>query len=213
MHIELITPPAVNPVLLAEFKDHLRIDGNDEDASLGAILSTAVEMLETKLDLALISRTATVYIDAWQCAQSPSKNDWWQGVAEGHVGVLSAPALYTQLPIKPVSQIHEIAVQNQQGDWVIWPSENYIVKPGLDGGVSRRCGKAWPQPGNSKSGIRFNMTYGFGGSWNDVPASLRQAVLMLASYLYANKGNEIAEDAFVASGVRSLISSYVRKRI
>ncbi|CUX16475.1 hypothetical protein AGR6A_Cc110025 [Agrobacterium sp. NCPPB 925] len=46
MTYALIYPPQAEPLTLAEVKAHLRLDGNEEDALLAALLRTAREHLE-----------------------------------------------------------------------------------------------------------------------------------------------------------------------
>lgn len=42
----LVTPPASKPVTLADAKDHLRVDHDDEDAVIAALLDAAVSHLD-----------------------------------------------------------------------------------------------------------------------------------------------------------------------
>ncbi len=204
--------PTVLPVLLEEFKDHLRIDTADEDASLGALLATATELLETKLDLAIIRRTATLFMDRWEIADCATP-EWWQGVVQGSIQTLNVSGSFARLPVRPVENISEISVLNAKGEWQVWPAENYLLKKGLEAGVNRKQGRVWPTPQVAKDGIKISLNYGFGNTWNDVPAALRQAVLMLSSYLYSNKGTAQMEDMFTVSGVMPLIAPYMRKRL
>jgi len=43
---QVISGPAVEPVTLSEAKDHLRVDGNDDDVVIGGMIASAREYVE-----------------------------------------------------------------------------------------------------------------------------------------------------------------------
>lgn len=215
MRIEMTKEPAYSPVLLDELKDHLRIDGAGEDAVLGAVIAASVGQVETWLDGALVNRNADIYLDAWPDAGpvSAQTDPWWNGVADGAMPHLTQERLHAQLPIKPVSSIAAIHVQDATGTEIQWNSDNYYLKPGLNPAVVRKYGRLWPVPGVPAEGIRISVTAGFGADWNTVPAGIRQAVLMLAAHLYYNRGDTPTEPALKASGACSLLKPYREQRL
>ena len=212
MHVVDISKPDILPVLLEEMKDHLRIDGSDEDASLGSFVSVAVQLIEQRYDLAIIGRTAHVFLDRWD-TPARSRDYWWHGIAEGSVQSLFSAGKFASLPVRPLSDVSLIETLSASGNWKQWPAANYSVVQGLEGGINRKAGNNWPQPEMAKGGIRLTVTYGFCTDWNGVPAPLRQAVLMLAAFLYTNRGTGLTEDVFMASGVRPMLAPYERKRL
>ena len=54
------TPPAVEPISLDEAKDHLRIDGDVEDALLGRLIKAARQRIEQTTSRAMISTGMTL---------------------------------------------------------------------------------------------------------------------------------------------------------
>ncbi|MCK0068041.1 head-tail connector protein [Kordiimonas laminariae] len=212
MRVVDIEKTDILPVLLEEFKDHLRIDGADEDASLSSFLSVAVQLVEQRYDMAIIARSAHVFLDRWDIP-GKVKERWWQGVAEGSVESLFCAGKFALLPVKPLISISQIDTQDATGDWQLWPAANYTVVQGLEGGVNRKSGNSWPVPECAKDGIRLAVTYGFSDTWNGIPGSLQQAVLMLAAFLYTNRGTSQTGDVFMASGVKPILSPYERKRL
>ena len=52
MGIQLVTPPAVEPVSLAEMKEHLRVDAVDQDLTIKSLISAARQYAEFLLDSA-----------------------------------------------------------------------------------------------------------------------------------------------------------------
>ena len=61
----LLEGPAVEPVLLAEAKAHLRLDGNAEDELLGAMIAAARVAVETEIRRVLIAQSWRAVFDSW----------------------------------------------------------------------------------------------------------------------------------------------------
>ncbi len=66
MTITIITPPASEPVSLAEAKLFLRIDQNAEDALITTLIAAAREAVETGCGRALITRRVRESLDIWR---------------------------------------------------------------------------------------------------------------------------------------------------
>ena len=215
MRVATISPQSTTHVLLDEIKQHLRIDGADEDAGLGALSAAAVALVESYLDLALIDRTVEIYLDQWAPSERTYRPEaWWSGVAEGSAECLSLSKHEIDLPVKPISAIHEVTVKAVAGgDEVIWPAGNYNLKQGLNPVLVRQYGQPWPVVAAAAEGIKIRATAGFGSSWNDVPASIRQAILLLVAHLYYNRGDEGSTNAMKASGAASLLACYKEARL
>ena len=61
----LLEGPAVEPVLLAEAKAHLRLDGGDEDSLVGALIAAARVAVETEIRRVLIAQEWRVIQEDW----------------------------------------------------------------------------------------------------------------------------------------------------
>ena len=61
----LLEGPAVEPVLLAEAKAHLRLDGDDEDDLVGALIAAARVAVETEIRRVLIAQEWRAIVDEW----------------------------------------------------------------------------------------------------------------------------------------------------
>src|SRR5436190_4991877 len=61
----LLEGPAVEPVLLAEAKLHLRLDGEDEDVLIGALIAAARVAVETEIRRVLIAQRWRAITEGW----------------------------------------------------------------------------------------------------------------------------------------------------
>ena len=163
MALVLIAGPAVEPITLSEAKAHLRIDGGSEDTLLSSLIMTSRLHIEAALGLALITQNWTLLRDQWP------KDD-------------AVP-----LMLRPVQAVGEVRTLNDAGDPTIWESTNYIVDTaGAPGRLIKR-GSGWPVPGQKANGIEIDITAGFGDVASDVPAPIRQALLLLVAHWYEHR--------------------------
>mgnify|MGYP001547471191 CR=1 FL=1 len=65
MTIAELTPPAGEPLTLAEVKAHLRLDGSAEDGLLASLITTARTHLERETGLVLMASGFRLYLDDW----------------------------------------------------------------------------------------------------------------------------------------------------
>ena len=65
MPLQLVTPPAEEPVSLAEAKQHLRVDGGDDDLLIGSLITAARQAAETKTGRQLITARWKLVLDAF----------------------------------------------------------------------------------------------------------------------------------------------------
>ena len=63
MKYQITSQPAVEPISLTEAKDHLRIDGTDEDTYLATIITAARKYCEQYCNRAFITQTWKQYPD------------------------------------------------------------------------------------------------------------------------------------------------------
>lgn len=96
---------------------------------------------------------------------------------------------------------------------VLIDPENWSVlrdsqRPRLVGRFGRNLPRI-PRSGHAE--IRF--TAGYGDSWSDVPADLRQAVFLLAAHFYERRSEGVVSGTMVPFGVLVLIEAYRTTRI
>jgi uncharacterized phiE125 gp8 family phage protein len=180
-------PPAIEPVSLADLKAHLRLDGAIEDALLGSLITTSRLQVEAALALALITQGWLWTLDRWPDASTIA------------------------MPVAPIQNISAITVSTANGTLASVQPADYI----LDGQAvpARLIAKdKWPLPGARANGIQIGFTAGFGLAAIDVPAPLRQAILLLAAHWYGRRDPSGSCGSFPPL-VNDLLAPYRRPRL
>ena len=189
MTIAELMPPAVEPVTLAEVKAHLRLDTDDEDALLAALVRAAREHLEAETGLCLIVRLLRLYLDDWP---------------EGRV---------IQIARGPVQAIEMLTVYDDFGVPVDVSTAGYV----LDGAArpARLILPERPATGRAMNGIEIDFTAGFGESGADVPDTLKRALLLHVAVMFELRGVIAAEDqpGAVPEGYDRLVAPYRLRRL
>lgn len=162
MGLVLTAAPAVEPVTVDEAKAHLRIDHAEEDALLASLITTSRLHIEAALNLAMITQGWCWRFDKWPDAK------------------------VVALPMRPVQSVEAVRIRPADGAVETLSVEDFM----LDGSAPARListNDAWPKPGVSALGIEIAFTAGFGDAVGDVPAPIRQALLMLVGHWYENR--------------------------
>lgn len=173
MIFEITTPPAVEPVSVAEAKNHLRVDIDNDDTLLAIYITAAREYVEGVVRRALITQTLKAYLNAFP-------------------GV-SAVAL----PRPPLQSITSLVYTDGDGSDSTFDAANYsadiVAQPGR---LVLGYNKSWPSPATLATVNPIAITYvaGYGAAGSDVPSIYRQAILLLAGHWYENR------EAIIATG-------------
>jgi uncharacterized phiE125 gp8 family phage protein len=164
MALVLTTGPAIEPVALAEAKAHLRVDGSAEDTLIASLIITSRLHIEAALGLALITQSWSTFLDAWP------------------------PGSQLALPLRPVQSIAAVKLYAADESVATVPADTYQ----LDGAavparLVRRGSLTWPKPSRAANGIEIAFVAGFGDTAADVPAPLRQAILLLVAHWHEHR--------------------------
>ncbi|MEM9734978.1 MAG: head-tail connector protein [Pseudomonadota bacterium] len=166
------TPPAAQPVTLAELKAHLRLahgfaDEGAEDGILALHLGNAVATIEAETAQALIARAFRLETDGW----------------DRHGQLV--------LPVGPVASIDQMEIVSGDQTTSVTPADLSLSTARTRQTLSGLGGlPLTPVPDGGRATLSFTAGYGPAGS--DVPGPLRQAVLLLAAQFYENRAGEEA---------------------
>ncbi len=183
----LTTPPAAEPVTLAEAKAHLRISHSDEDELINRLIAAGRHHLEGRTGLCLINQTWSCYRDRW-----PDFPD-------------------VELPVSPLQTVSAVNVYGEDDVAAVLDPAHYVVdRASRPARLVLRSSRLWPLPGRVANGIEIVVVAGFGAAGSDVPQPLRQALLELVAHWYGNRGETAAA---LPLNLSALIKSFREARL
>lgn len=186
MALSLLSPPLAGPIPLADAKAWLRIEHDDDDASIASLLDACTLHLEAVAGIRLITQSWRQYADAMP-----------------HCGTL-------RLEAGPVRQVTAMRWFDANGDGVEVPAESIILDKAGTPPRLRVLENIDPAP--AINGIEIDLLVGFGDTGNEVPDNLKRALLLLLAHAYEFRG-AVAASAQPASephGFRTLLAPYRR---
>lgn len=190
MHVPVRTvAPALTPVTLTEVKAHCRVEDTASDAVLTGLINAAVSHLDGwsgVIGRCLVTQTWRQDYDAFERC--------------------------LRLPLGPVASITSVTSRNTAGQLATVNGDNYALKTDALGSYVRfKNDYTFPTDLNETSAV--SVTYVAGSAVADVPAALKQAILLLVGLWFENRestiiGNVAAVHLPVA--VDALIAPYRR---
>jgi len=178
----LLSPPALEPLTLDEARAYLRVEHNDEDETVAALVTAARLQIEAQARRALITQTWRLSLDAW-----PDR-----GVIAVRPGPLQSLTAARVYDLDNVA--HAIDTQSFVPDRA---SSALVFTP-------------WSvaEPQRPNAGIELDVICGYGDTPLDVPEGLRQAIRMLLTHWHENRGLVGANASPLPASVSALIAPY-----
>ena len=161
--VEVVTPPAGEPVTLADLKAHLRIDWDDEDAALAGFLTAARQLFELRAGRTVLPTVVREHWAGWP--------------ARPAVFLRSAPVVAAA----PVL----ITYRDAADALVAYPAEHYRLDGPADPALLA-LSPAAPRPPLSVL-RQYPVTVQYTAGWPDaaaVPAVVKAAIKLLAGHYY-----------------------------
>jgi uncharacterized phiE125 gp8 family phage protein len=160
MALLLITPPAAEPVSLAELKAWCRVDASDQDELIGGLGIAAREYVEQALGRQLVTATYDLVLDAF-------------------------PADAIAIPRPPLQSIVSVEYDDRDGVVQTVPSDRYYVDAAsLDvGWIVPLASAPWPATLDAINTVRARFVAGYGDP-NDVPERIKIAIKGLAAWWF-----------------------------
>ncbi len=163
----------------------------DDDYLKTVILPTAVDAVEQYISRTLITKNLRMWMDF---IPGMGRDDSYN-----QNGVIEAPVSYSggtsfrwfDLMSAPVTEVTSINFITDAGDEVVFDDANYIADfsdPDANARIILQRGSVWPTDLRVAKSLFIDYKAGYGAA-TDVPASLKHAVLLIATALYTNRGD------------------------
>jgi hypothetical protein len=193
-------------ISVADLKEFMRIDGNDEDDLIALFRNTAISMIEKDLNYYVFGETQfNLWLDA------PDEYEAAMSRGGQRVTALSEVMRYLnfiEIIKRPLKSVESIKYYGQDDNEYEYSSDYYRVDTlSLLPRVVLTQTSTWPSDIRNSKGIAIAFTAGEDDAAN-IPADLINAVKMLANYLYENRGCDMSSMTGLPSMIASLISSY-----
>lgn len=183
---EAVIPDTGLPV--DRFKAHLRLGtgfGEDtlQDGVLRGFLRAAIAAIEARTGKILFERAFSLVLSGWQNAMSQA------------------------FPIAPITAITDVHLVDWLGQEQALDPTSYWLEQ--DTHRPRLKPRAMLLPAVPEDGsVRISFTAGYPPNFDDMPADLAQAVLMLAAHYYEFRNETALPSGCMPFGVSSLIERY-----
>ncbi len=188
LRLSLVSGPSVEPISRTEAESHLRLVSNEEAGTLTRLIQVGREWLETGTRRALISQQWDLFLD-----QFPA----------------SAQAI--ELPKPPLISVDSITYIDADGATQTFAAADYEVDTATEPGRVRPVpDKVWPIAQDDRlNAVTVRFTAGYGTDADDVPAGIRQGLLLVVEHLFENRGATApALIREVPMGLKHLIQQY-----
>lgn len=186
MSLELITPPAEEPVPLAELKAHLRVAHSDEDALILSFQRAARHALEARYGLAVIAQ-------GWR----------WR--------LDRPPVNAIVLPRSPLAAVTAVSLIDRDGAAETVDPALYEVETGRRGRLLLHGAVPWA--GRALGALQIDFTAG-AASAADVPPEIKTAIAMIVAHFYENREAGAVERIFSTPHlVEALMSQHRELRL
>jgi hypothetical protein len=198
--LTMVTPPALEPVSLTTAKLHCRVDFDDDDAYITALVTAARQKCESYLTRSFVTTAWAQTLDGFpgQFSRfSPALGTFAQGSYGYGMG-----ALYGYIPERLLAGTSEpvivpkarlIAVQSvtyldpTSLSRVTLDPSLYSVEPGDGGRISPAYNHSWPLGLVYPGSVVISLTMGYGPNAADTPATVVQAMLLCLGHWYRNR--------------------------
>jgi len=174
------------PVTLDEMKNHLRVDFDDDDDLITALIVAARERAETITGRTITASSWVYYLDSfpyeWYTQHAPARSnitavmEWW------------ANSQLIILPKAPVLAVTSVAyLQDGSGTYTTLDPSQYTVDT-----VSKPCvlypssNFYWPNVWAVHNAVKISFTAGYSDA-NPVPEGIKVAIRMMVGYWYENR--------------------------
>lgn len=170
MSLQLITPPAIEPVTLADAKLHLKVDTSDDDTLITQLITAARAQAEWHTQRAFVTQSWILWLDDWPSCGT------------------------VEIPLPPLQSVNSLTVYAPDDSATVLDPATYQVDT-IPAPARLSLKSAALPPANLRTinAVAIAFTAGYGDDADDVPAGFRAAILESIAFLYEHRGEATAE--------------------
>jgi uncharacterized phiE125 gp8 family phage protein len=190
MPLELVTPPAVEPVALSDAKLHLKVDTSDDDALITSLITAARARAEWHTGRAFITQSWRMWLDCWPGARGDDRLP---------PALSATPPSPAVIPLPPLQSVASITTYAMDDSATVMNTSQYQVDTASSPGrIALKVGVTPPVNLRALNAIAIAFNAGYGNAASDVPDAIKRAILMIVADLYANRGDAGIETSAAA---------------
>jgi uncharacterized phiE125 gp8 family phage protein len=194
--------PGTEPIDLNEVKQHMRVDGDEENALILAYITTARLLAENYCQRSFIQTQWKWYLDSWF--------EYAENANVRHGRFVENERLdgdYIRLPRSPLISVDSIEYQDVDGITRTVNALDYLVDNKREPGrIIPVIGKSWPSIKYNPNAITVTFKAGYGANVDNVPQPIRTALMYLAGHFYETR-NAGSEDT-IPFHVKAMLEPY-----
>lgn len=207
--------PAVEPVSVADAKQHARIDIHEDDGYVAGLIAAARRLVERQQRRQLITATWQLQLDRFP-GYIGQTTGWGGYAAELFLwgphchhrqdGFDPWPSL--ELPIAPVQSVTSIAYVDFDGTNRTLDPTRYVVETPSNqvSQIIPTYGNTWPSTRWQPNAVTVTFVAGYGDPDN-VPETTRQAIYLLIGHWYENREATGTNMTEIPLGVQALLDA------
>lgn len=196
MSLRLITAPSVEPLSLAEVKEHLRVSSTDEDTKIAMCIAAARSHVEGPygfLGRALVTQTWELVLDTF-------------------------PTNEIKIPLPPLQSVSSIKYDDAAGDEQTVDTADYSVDDVSQPGWVVPSTSGWPTTFEGVNAVRVRFVAGYDADDSvsppdltaNIPADIKAAMLLHIGSMFEHREQVIVGQTAVALpwGAEQLLRPY-----
>lgn len=201
MILTVVTPPAAEPVSLADAKLFLRVDIPDDDLLIGAIISAARIHAETITRRTFMATTFDLVID-----QFPFGGGYYNRAVRdlgiGSPGWLPTNGGPLELPRPPLASVVSVTYLDGSNLPQVLDPARYRVITGTPGRILPAYGQVWPTTLPQVGAVTVRFLAGAADPAT-IDATALAAIRLMVGFLYENR----SPDAAIPRAISALLAS------
>lgn len=188
MNLTLVTPPASEPVTLAQAKLWLRVTDPSEDDLVADLVTAARERCEAEVSRSFLATGWRLELDAFPGMLVDPRRPGWTYERDS-----PGPLLALFFPRARVTAVTSVTYLATDGTVTTLDPSLYQVQLGDAARLAPAYGRSWPATRFEPGAVKVSFTAGYGTDPAAVPSCVRTAVRVMLAHMYTHRGSESVE--------------------